>query len=132
MMKHTANRASIWLATLRRLPLPALLALPLAAHAVDPDAPARKRAAPHQHAAPAAARASSHGDKQPGAIQRASNSAARGVDRADASVRHGLGEGSAGAWTKPREWGEAFGRKLSRDGSGHSQGPNRGPQADSP
>ena len=64
-------------------------------------------------------------------IQRAENSAGRGVANADAATRRGINNGSEAASRPVRNLGDSLGRKLGL-GPARSGAPAKGPQSDAP
>lgn len=67
-----------------------------------------------------------------GSVQRGTNAAGRGVNRADAATRRGVNNVSEKASRPVRNVGEAFGRKLSPGSSGRARPPAVGPQGNAP
>ena len=64
-------------------------------------------------------------------IQRAENSAGRGVANADAATRRGINKGSEAASRPVRNLGDSLGRKLGL-GPARSGPPAKGPQSEGP
>ncbi|MGR4868469.1 hypothetical protein ACIPRI_06335 [Variovorax sp. LARHSF232] len=64
-------------------------------------------------------------------IQRAENSAGRGVANADAATRRGINKGSEAASRPVRNLGDSLGRKLGL-GPARSGPPAKGPQSEAP
>jgi hypothetical protein len=74
----------------------------------------------------------SRSGKVVGSVQRGTNAAGRGVNRADAATRRGVNNVSEKASRPVRNVGEAFGRKLSPGSSGRAAPPPVGPQGSAP
>lgn len=74
----------------------------------------------------------SRGGRVVGSVQRGTNAAGRGVNRADAATRRGINNVSEKASRPVRNVGEAFGRKLSPGSSGRAAPPSVGPQGSAP
>jgi len=65
-------------------------------------------------------------------VQRGTNAAGRGIDRAEDATRRGVNNVSARASRPVRNVGEAFGRKLAPGSSGRAAPPPVGPQGNAP
>jgi len=65
-------------------------------------------------------------------VQRGTNAAGRGIDRADDATRRGVDNVSRRASRPVRNVGEAFGRKLAPGSSGRTAPPSVGPQGNAP
>jgi hypothetical protein len=103
----------------------AALWLPVAAQAQSADNPPQAQRA-HAIKSP------SRGGTVMGSVQRGTNAAGRGVNRADAATRRGVNNVSEKASRPVRNVGEAFGRKLSPGSSGRARPPAVGPQGNAP
>ena len=103
----------------------AALWLPVAAQAQSADNPPKAQRA-HTLKQPA------RGGKVVGSVQRGTNAAGRGIDRADAATRRGVNNVFEKASRPVRNVGEAFGRKLSPGSSGRAAPPPVGPQGSAP
>ena len=103
----------------------ATLWLPATAQAQSADNPPQAQRA-HTIKAPA------RNGKVVGSVQRGTNAAGRGVNRADAATRRGVSNVSEKANRPVRNVGEAFGRKLSPGSSGRAAPPPVGPQGNAP
>ncbi len=101
------------------------LCLPMGAQAQSADNPPKAQRA-HTLKSP------SRGGNVVGSVQRGTNAAGRGVNRADAATRRGVNNVSEKASRPVRRVGEAFGRKLSPGSSGRSSPPAVGPQGHAP
>jgi hypothetical protein len=107
------------------LAMAAALWLPVAAQAQSADNPPKAQRA-HTLKQP------SRGGKVVGSVQRGTNAAGRGIDRADAATRRGVNNVSEKASRPVRNVGEAFGRKLAPGSSGRAAPPVVGPQGNAP
>lgn len=109
------------------LALSAVLALwlPMGAQAQSADNPPNAQRA-HTLKAPA------RNGTVVGSVQRGTNAAGRGVNRADAATRRGVNNVSEKASRPVRNVGEAFGRKLSPGSTGRARPPAVGPQGNAP
>ncbi|WP_440533103.1 hypothetical protein [Variovorax sp. YR566] len=103
----------------------AALWLPAGAQAQSADNPPQVQRA-HTIKSP------SRNGKVVGSVQRGTNAAGRGVNRADAATRRGVNNVSEKASRPVRNVGEAFGRKLSPGSSGRAAPPPVGPQGNAP
>ena len=104
----------------------ACLLLPTAAvHAQSADNPPKAQRAHTLKAPP-------QGGKVVSSVQRGTNAAGRGIDRADSATRRGVNNVSARASRPVRNVGEAFGRKLAPGSSGRAAPPPVGPQGNAP
>jgi len=103
----------------------AMLCMPGLAQAQSADNPPKAQRA-HTLKSP------SRSGKVVGSVQRGTNAAGRGVDRADAATRRGVNNVSEKASRPVRRVGEAFGRKLSPGSSGRAAPPSVGPQSSAP
>ncbi|MDQ0081729.1 hypothetical protein J2W35_002068 [Variovorax boronicumulans] len=103
----------------------AALWLPAGAQAQSADNPPQAQRA-HTIKSP------SRSGKVVGSVQRGTNAAGRGVNRADAATRRGVNNVSEKASRPVRNVGEAFGRKLSPGSSGRAAPPPVGPQGNAP
>lgn len=103
----------------------AALWLPVAAQAQSADNPPQAQRA-HTLKSPA------RSGKVVGSVQRGTNAAGRGVDRADAATRRGVNNVSEKASRPVRNVGEAIGRKLSPGSGRRARPPAVGPQGNAP
>ena len=103
----------------------AALWLPVGAQAQSADNPPQAQRA-HTLKSP------SRSGKVVGSVQRGTNAAGRGVNRADAATRRGVNNVSEKASRPVRNVGEAFGRKLSPGSGGRARPPAVGPQGNAP
>ena len=104
----------------------AFLLLPTAAvHAQSADNPPRAQRAHTLKAPPRDSRVVS-------GVQRGTNAAGRGIDRADRATRRGVGYVSEKASRPVRNVGESFGRRLAPGSSGRAAPPPVGPQGNAP
>ncbi|SEK17216.1 MULTISPECIES: hypothetical protein [unclassified Variovorax] len=67
-----------------------------------------------------------------GSVERGTDPAGRGVNRADAATRRGVNHVSEKASRPVRNVGEAIGRRLSPGSSGRTAPPATGPQGNAP
>ncbi|ATA51834.1 hypothetical protein CKY39_00275 [Variovorax boronicumulans] len=103
----------------------AALWLPVTAQAQSADNPPQAERA-HTIKSP------SRSGKVVGSVQRGTNAAGRGVNRADAATRRGVSNVSEKASRPVRNVGESFGRKLAPGSSGRAAPPPVGPQGNAP
>jgi len=103
----------------------AALCLPVTAQAQSADNPPQAERA-HTIKSP------SRSGKVVGSVQRGTNAAGRGVNRADAATRRGVSNVSEKASRPVRNVGESFGRKLAPGSSGRAAPPPVGPQGNAP
>jgi hypothetical protein len=99
--------------------------LPVGAQAQSADNPPKAQRA-HTLKAPA------RNGTVVGSVERGTDAAGRGVNRADAATRRGVNNVSEKASRPVRNVGEAFGRKLSPGSSGRARPPAVGPQGSAP
>ena len=104
----------------------AALCLPVTAQAQSADNPPPQAERAHTIKSP------SRSGKVVGSVQRGTNAAGRGVNRADAATRRGVSNVSEKASRPVRNVGESFGRKLAPGSSGRAAPPPVGPQGNAP
>ncbi|MBT2335781.1 hypothetical protein J7E49_17935 [Variovorax paradoxus] len=104
----------------------ALLLLSAAAvHAQSADSPPQAQPAHTLKPPP-------QGSKVVNSVQRGTNAAGRGIDRAEGATRRGVNNVSEKASRPVRRVGESFGRKLAPGSSGRTAPPPVGPQGNAP